>query len=130
MMDSFFDILNIRNTSEHHHKSKPLLAPIYSPNDSRLDWLTGDFLDYFKNWFESIENRPGTFTKTDHEKMSRQTYEGIQVTAHSVSICAKFLLTNNICSYVLTEKFCQDPLENYFGRQRAMGCRKDNPSLL
>ena len=31
--------------------------------------------------------------------------------------------------YVLTERFCQDPLENYFGRQRAMGHRKDNPSL-
>jgi len=30
---------------------------------------------------------------------------------------------------VLTERFCQDPLENYFGRQRSMGARKDNPSL-
>ena len=31
--------------------------------------------------------------------------------------------------YVLTERFCQDPLENYFGRQRSMGARKDNPSI-
>jgi hypothetical protein len=30
---------------------------------------------------------------------------------------------------VLTERFCQDPLENYFGRQRSLGRRKDNPSL-
>ena len=32
-------------------------------------------------------------------------------------------------SYVLTERFCQDPLENYFGKQRSSGARKDNPSL-
>ena len=28
----------------------------------------------------------------------------------------------------MTERFCQDPLENYFGRQRSMGHR-NNPSL-
>ena len=32
-------------------------------------------------------------------------------------------------SYVLTERFCQDPLENYFGKQRSSGVRKDNPTL-
>ena len=30
---------------------------------------------------------------------------------------------------LLAERFCQDPLENYFGQQRATGARKDNPSL-
>ena len=30
---------------------------------------------------------------------------------------------------MLTERFCQDPLENYFGRQRSMGRRRDNPNL-
>ena len=39
-----------------------------------------------------------------------------------------FLLQNNV-KYVLTERFCQDPLENYFGQQRAIGARKDNPSI-
>ena len=28
--------------------------------------------------------------------------------------------------YVLSEKFCRDDVENYFGRQRAIGTRKDN----
>ena len=27
------------------------------------------------------------------------------------------------------ERFCQDPLENYFGHQCSLGARKDNPSL-
>ena len=32
-------------------------------------------------------------------------------------------------SYVLSERFCQDYLENYFGRQRAIGRRHDNPKV-
>ena len=39
------------------------------------------------------------------------------------------MLRNTTCKYVLTERFCQDPLENYFGRQRSLGARKDNPTL-
>ena len=31
--------------------------------------------------------------------------------------------------YVSTERFCQDPFENYFGRQRSLGVWEDNPSL-
>ena len=38
------------------------------------------------------------------------------------------MLQNNV-PYVLSEQFCQDDLENYFGRQRAIGRRHDNPSL-
>ena len=30
---------------------------------------------------------------------------------------------------MLTERFSQDPLENYFGRQRSIGGRKDNPAV-
>ena len=35
-----------------------------------------------------------------------------------------------LSSYVLSERFCQDPLENWFGRQRCSGSRKDNPSMV
>ena len=61
--------------------------------------------------------------------ISRQTCEGLKITTHSIVECTRYLLCNKVCNYVLTEKFCQDPLENYFGRQRAMGARKDNPNL-
>ena len=30
---------------------------------------------------------------------------------------------------MLTERFCQDPLENYFDKQRSSRARKGNPSL-
>ena len=36
---------------------------------------------------------------------------------------------NSGVKYVLSEKFCQDDVENYFGRQRAIGRRRDNPTV-
>ena len=32
--------------------------------------------------------------------------------------------------YILSECFCQDPLENWFGGQRSLGSRKNNPSMV
>jgi hypothetical protein len=31
--------------------------------------------------------------------------------------------------FILTEKLCQDPLESFFGKQRAAGGRNDNPTV-
>ena len=31
--------------------------------------------------------------------------------------------------HILSERFCQDDLENYFGKQRAIGRRCDNPTV-
>ena len=60
--------------------------------------------------------------------LSWQTHEGIKITTHSSMELVKYLLNQGV-PYVLTERFCQDPLENYFGQQRSIGRRKDNPSL-
>ena len=38
------------------------------------------------------------------------------------------MLEHNV-KYVLTERFRQDPIENYFGCQQSLGAHKDNPSL-
>ena len=60
--------------------------------------------------------------------LSWQLYEGIKITVYSLIEVIRYLLNQGV-SYILTERFCQDPLENYFGRQRSMGSRKDNPSM-
>ena len=95
-----------------------------------MDCLENDFLNYYELWKESINNRPGNFT--DHAKsnmfISWQTHEGLQMTVYALQEVVKFLLNNGV-KYVLSEKFCQDDLENYFGRQRAIGHRRDNPSV-
>ena len=94
MMDSYFDCLNVRSTTEHIRKKKPFLAPYMSQNDGRFLWLTNDFLGFLRDWKHSIINRPGNFTQNARSKMflSWQTYEGLQITAHSLNEATKFLL--------------------------------------
>lgn len=130
MFDSFFDILNVRNTTEGDHKRKPFLQPFRKADDPRFQWLRDVFLPYFESWKDSINSRPGNFNLNDRNKMfiSSQTHEGIKITSLSIIEVVPYLLQQGF-EYVLTERFCQDPLENYFGRQRAIGARKDNPSV-
>ena len=61
--------------------------------------------------------------------ISRQTHEGLQITCYSVIEATKYLLQQGF-KFVLTERFRQDLLEEYFGRQRSIGCRNDNPTDL
>ena len=105
------------------------IQPYTSVDDVCFAWLD-KFLDYFEQWKESIDERQGNFTQNDKSNMfiSCQSYEGLQVTVHSCKEVCKFLLEQGI-SYILSERFCQDGLENYFGRQRAIGHRRDNPTV-
>ena len=58
--------------------------------------------------------------------ISRQTYEGFcNISAFSAIKATKFLFQMGM-QFVLTEQFCQDPAEEYFGNQRKMGKRSDN----
>lgn len=41
----------------------------------------------------------------------------------------KHLLKQPGVKYVLSERFCQDPLESFFGRQRSAGGRNSNPTV-
>ena len=75
--------------------------------------------------------------------LSMETLEGIMITGKStdVTMCnfipflltvkemTKFLLSKDTTLYILSERISQDPLENYFGRQRACGGRNENPTL-
>jgi len=88
------------------------------------------FLDYLKSWKGSTETRPGDFSQNAKARMflSWQTYEGFEITVHSAIEATKFLLQEGM-EYVLTERFCQDPVEEYFGNQRKLGRRSDNPDI-
>ena len=129
IMDTFFDIMNIRDIHSHESQCKPSLVPFTSISDPRFSCLRNVFLQYFEDWFTSIQQRDGNFSKKEKNKMfvSQQTYEGLKISVNSIIEAVQFLLQHQV-KYVLTERFCQDPLENYFGRQRSLGARKDNPS--
>ena len=47
---------------------------------------------------------------------------------HIVANIWRILLWHQV-KYVLTQRFCQDTLENWFSRQRCFWPRKDNPSM-
>ena len=130
MVDKFFDCLNVRNTKEYECKRKPFLAPYTDADDERFTWLESEFLPYLSSWKESTENRDGDFTQNARNKMfiSWQTMEGFQMTTFAMIEAVKYLLSQGM-EYILTEKFCQDPVEEYFGGQRKIGRRSDNPDM-
>ena len=92
--------------------------------------MTNDFLKYLDDWKTSTQNREGNFTAQDRQKMfmSQQTYEGLVITAKSTVALARYLIGSGM-KFVLTEKFNQDVVEEYFGRQRSLGRRSDNPDI-
>ena len=129
-MDKFFDILNVRNHSEYIKNRKPFFEPFRSNNDVRFDWLKNIFLKYLADWKTSVINRPGNFTQNACDRMflSWQTYEGLQITVYSLIEVTQFLLNEGM-QFVLSERFNQDVVEEYFGRQRSLGRRSDNPTV-
>ena len=126
----FFDCLNVHSTTEHEKRRNDFLAPYTTAEDSRFDWLQNTFLAYLDAWYEATQERPGNFSGDDRSRMflSLQTYKGLQITVHSLIEVVKFLLSEGI-EFVLSERFCQDLLEEYFGRQRERGRFNDNPTV-
>ncbi|CAB4003670.1 Hypothetical predicted protein [Paramuricea clavata] len=81
------------------------------------------------SWKNNIATRPGTFSADERGKMflSPQTYERFKISVYSHVEAIQFLLEKGF-QYVLTERFMQDVLEDYFGHQRNKGARSDNPT--
>ena len=104
--------------------------PYTSPGDERFNWLENVFLKYLNDWQGSIQNRSGNFSANAKAKMfiSKQTFEGLTITVYSIINIIKFLLHEGM-EFVLTEKLCQDVIEEHFGRQRSLGRRNDNPTV-
>ena len=83
-------------------------------DDFRFNWLENEFLAYLFSWKDCVDHRPGQFTENGKAKMflSRQTNEGLQITTYSVIEVTKYLICQGV-DFVLTERFCQDPVEKY-----------------
>ena len=129
-MNNFFNCLNVKSTKEEDYSRNEFLKPYATENDLRFDWLQNTLLPYFNNWKHNILQRPGNFTASAREKMFifRQTHESKQIICYSVIEATKYLLKEGF-QFVLTKRFCKDVLEKYFGRQRGIGQRNDNPTV-
>ena len=130
MVNKFFDCLNVRSTTKHVRKRNNFLAPYSSSNDERFDWLKNTFLVYLEEWHTATQHRPGVFSKDDRAKMfiSLQTYQGLKITIYSLIEVTKFLLSEGL-QFVLSKRFCQDLIKEYFGHQQARRGYSDNPTV-
>lgn len=129
LMDQFFDCLNVRCLTEATQKRKPNLAPYRDVQDTRFDFLE-EFLGFLLSWKDSVQRRPGDISQTERNKMflTPQTFKGLCMTLKAFPEATRFLLNSGV-EFVLSNRFCQDPLEQHFGRQRGLGRRCDNPNL-
>ncbi|XP_065647648.1 uncharacterized protein LOC136077071 [Hydra vulgaris] len=66
---------------------------------------------------------------TMRRKLSEEHINLNSRTVNSFTTLGKFLLVEG-AEYILSEKFCQDPLEEYFGKQRMRLGSNDNPLLI
>ena len=107
-----------------------MLTPLRSVTNRMISWFRNVFLKSFWDWLNSVQQRQGNVIKDVDQKMfiSWQTYEGLKKSVNSIIETTQFLLWHQV-KYVLRERFCKDPLENWFGRQSSLGSRKDNPSM-
>ena len=116
-----------------------------------IQWLKHDFLGYLDSWEAEVQQRDATPSEKNQMCLSRETLEGLRITGlipctipvlnyhyawymyiHTVNSMVElipFLLNVKGVRYVLTEKFCQDPLESFFGKQRMKGGSNDNPNV-
>ena len=84
------------------------------------------------HWQNAVEKRDG-FSKKEKALMllSNETREGLRITVHSFVTIVRELLQDPKLKgkYLLSERFSQDPLENFFGRVRQAGERNTNPNV-
>ena len=129
MMNDFFDCTNVRSLTEFVRKRNQFIKPYEPPDDERFAWLVNVFLKFLDDWRQSTLDRPGNFTADERGKMflSLQTYVGLKISVYSHIEAIQFLLGVGF-QYVLSERFMQDVLEDYFGHQHSKGGRSDNPT--
>lgn len=78
----------------------------------------------------SVQAREGNWKAAERAKMflTHQTYKGLVMTVKSVKEASAYLLDHGV-KFVLSDKFCQDPLEQHFGWHRSINTRSKNSNL-
>ena len=129
MINDFFDCTNVTSLTEHVSKRNHFIKRYISQDDERFTWLKHVFLQYLEKRRKTTLARQGNYSANARGKifLSSQTYEGFKITIYSHVEAIQFLLGEGF-QYVLSARFMQDVLEDYFGHQRAKGGRSDNPT--
>ncbi|KAK3917351.1 Transposable element P transposase [Frankliniella fusca] len=127
--NDFFDNINGAHTQHGKRTANERLSPFtMESRDKKFEELQ-DYVKYLKDWKNEIDAIPG-LTKKIREKMciSHQTMEGIEITVNSIIGVVKFMHSIG-AKYLNARTLNQDPLEQYFGKQRASHGGKHNPNV-
>ncbi|PIK36055.1 hypothetical protein BSL78_27120 [Apostichopus japonicus] len=121
-VNKFFDCLNVARLDQGTRSRNENLKPYTSEDDPRFEWLLKDFLGFLTEWATEGETIEG-LTKKEKAQLciSRQTIAGVYITVHSFTEIARKLLRLEGVRYVLSDKLNQDPIEEFFGKQRGQG---------
>jgi hypothetical protein len=98
---------------EGSQKRKPYLKPYTTVEDERFSFLE-ELLLFFIEWKQSIQQRDG-FSQAEKNKMfiTHHTFKGMCMTLRYFPEACKYLLSHGV-EFVLSNCFCQDPLEKHF----------------
>ena len=130
LCDRFFDILNGAHSSQAARYRNPDLAPFTSENmqDERFKWLKEEFLSYFVNWKKEVNAQPISQKEKERMLPPQATMNGLEISIRGIEGATKYFLSEGEGNFVMTRVFSQDPLEQYFGKQRMGGGGSRNPN--
>jgi len=116
-IDLLFDILNSRTAKIDHKFKKPLTAN----SDTQFSFLS-DSIEWIAKWkfVHRAEKK---------EKASLPFHTGLLLTVKAVQQLAMFLLAECNFKYVLTSRFNQDVVENWFACIRQKGLNNDSRTV-
>ncbi|CAC5396802.1 THAP9 [Mytilus coruscus] len=130
---------SVANALEHlyddrRNKRNPDLEPFTGGDDPRLNWLKSTFLDYLKEWKQSVMQRPN-LTLSKKLSMQPETYKTKRTNS---SRCKnQYKCFNRMCEiYVgprsrfrINLQLQPGPPEQHFGHYRHKGGANNNPSV-
>lgn len=128
--DQFFDCLNVSRLLQDVKSRKRARAPYTTADDWRFKWLKDDFLEKYINEWHRSSMAIVQIPKDERRRLclSDQTLEGIRLTITSFCELGPLLLSLPGVKYFLSEKLSQDPLEEYFQKQRSRLGANENPT--
>ncbi|XP_052129086.1 uncharacterized protein LOC127750738 isoform X2 [Frankliniella occidentalis] len=127
--NDFFDNVNGAWSLQGKKTANSRLDPYTSVDDPRFAELL-EFEKYFLDWEDEVKvNAKIPQGSKGKAILSHQTLQGIYITVNAFIGAVKYLLNDVGIKFVNARVFCQDPLEQYFGKQRAAGGGGQNPTV-
>ncbi|KAK3920840.1 Transposable element P transposase [Frankliniella fusca] len=128
-VNDFFDNVNGAHSYQGKRTANHRLEPYTSLDDARFDELL-QFEKYLLDWEKEVELND-KIPKGSKGKaiISYQTLEGVYITVNAFIGAVKYLLKGTELKFINARVFCQDPLEQYFGKQRASGGGSHHPTV-